>query len=152
MTDTYRGVITPSRAPQSVNVSTSDALILIVLITNTLQRLQPCTPYLDKFNKNCSPIPTRFWSSYTDLRKIPTRNLHSYQRVRKKIYPREAQCLRGFVKKFKKNAKKNLFISIHYIYICPVQLLNTFIDILTYTTETATATLRRAPVPIILNP
>jgi hypothetical protein len=152
MTDTYRGVITPSRAPQSVNVSTSDALILTILITNTLQRLQPCTPYLDKFNKNCSPIPTRFWSSYTDLRKIPTRNLHSYQRVRKKIYPREAQCLCGFVKKFKKNAKKNLFISIHYIYICPVQLLNTFIDILTYTTETATATLRRAPVPIILNP
>lgn len=45
-----------------------------------------------------------------------------------------------------------MFISINYLYICDVQLLNTFIDILTYTTETAPATLRRAPVPIILNP
>ena len=48
--------------------------------------------------------------------------------------------------------KKNLFITFCYIYICPVQLLNTFIDILTYTTETATATLRLAPVPSSLNP
>ena len=52
----------------------------------------------------------------------------------------------------KKNLKKNLFITFHYIYICPVQLLDTFIDILTYPTETATATQRRAPVPYTFVP
>ena len=36
--------------------------------------------------------------------------------------------------------------------LCDVRLLNTFIDILTYPTETATAIQRRAPVPYTFVP